>query len=144
MHTEKIEELWLARMHPVLEHRSFSVVVRICFLEQNLGFVIAYQLRTAVRGFKDNMPRETTVTTQHTSNWLLELLPHHRTIGADDGTNCDSCKGKVSYSNHQTFSKLYTSGYITLIQLRVRVFPLLYLKARRSSTSCSKNLAEIS
>ena len=68
----------------------------------------------------------------------------HRTIGADDGTNCDSCKGKVSYSNNQTFSKLYTSCYITLIQLRVRMFPLLYLKARRSSTSCSKILAETS
>ena len=75
---------------------------------------------------------------------VLEHLPHHRTIGADDGTNCDSCKGKASYSNHQTFSKLYTSCYITLIQLRVRMFPLLYLKARRSSTSCSKILAETS
>ena len=59
-------------------------------------------------------------------------------------SHCDSCKGKVSYSNHQTFSKLYTSGYITLIQLRVRMIPLLYLKARRSSTSCSKILAETS
>ena len=141
MRTEKIEELLLARMHPALEHRSFSVVVRICFLEQNLGFVIAYQLRTAVRGFNDNMPRE---TTQRTSNWLLEHLPHHRAIGADDGTNCDSCKGKASNLNQQTFSKLYTSCYITLIQLRVRMFPLLYLKARRSSTSCSKILAETS
>ena len=140
--TKKIEELLLAWMHPVLEHSSFSVVARIRFLEQTLGFVIAYQLRTAVRGFKDNMSRE---TTQHTSNWLFEHLPHHRTIGADDGTNCDSCKGKASYSNHQTlFSKLYTSCYITLIQLRVRMFPLMYLKSRRSSMSCSKILAETS
>ena len=54
--TQKIKELLLARMHPVLEHRSFSVVVRISFLEQNLGFVIAYQLRTAVRGFDNNLP----------------------------------------------------------------------------------------
>ena len=66
--TQKIEELLLARMHPVLEHRSFSVVGRIRFLEQNLGFVIAYQLRTAVRGFNDNMPRETTQRTSGCSN----------------------------------------------------------------------------
>ena len=65
-------------------------------------------------------------------------------IGTNDGTNCDSCKGKASNSNQQAFSKLCTSCYITLIQLRVRMFPLLYLKASRSSTSCSKILAEIS
>jgi hypothetical protein len=40
LRTEKIEELLLSRMHPVLEHRSFSLVVRIRLLEQNLGFVI--------------------------------------------------------------------------------------------------------
>ena len=66
MLTEKIEELLLARMHPVLEHRSFSLVVRFRFLKQNLGFVIAYQPRAAVRGFYDKNLRE---TTQRTSNW---------------------------------------------------------------------------
>ena len=30
------------------------------------------------------MPRE---TSQRTSNWLFEHLPHHRMIGADDGTS---------------------------------------------------------
>ena len=84
MLTEKIEELLLARMHPVLEHRSFSLVVRFRFLKQNLGFVIAYQPRAAVRVFYDKIPRE---TTQRTSNWLLEHLPHHRMIGADDGSS---------------------------------------------------------
>ena len=68
MRTEKIEELLLALMHPVLENRSFSVVIRIRFLKQNLGFVIAYQPSTAVRGFNNNLPRE---TTQRTSNLLL-------------------------------------------------------------------------
>ena len=48
--TEKIEELLLAWMHPVLEHRSFSLDVRIRVLKENLGFVIAYQPRAAVRG----------------------------------------------------------------------------------------------
>ena len=51
--TEKIEELLLAWMHPVLEHRSFSLDVRIRVLKENLGFVIAYQPRAAVRGFYD-------------------------------------------------------------------------------------------
>ena len=68
MRTEKIEELLLAQMHPVLEHSSFCLGIRICLLEQNLGFVIAYQLRTAVRGFNDNMPRETTQRTSGCSN----------------------------------------------------------------------------
>ena len=45
MLTEKIEELLLAWMHPVLEHRSFSLDVRIRVLKENLGFVIAYQPR---------------------------------------------------------------------------------------------------
>jgi hypothetical protein len=48
--TEKIEELLLAQMHPVLEHIGFCLVVRIRLLEQNRGFVIAYQPRAAVRG----------------------------------------------------------------------------------------------
>ncbi len=46
--TEEIEELLLARMHPVLEHSSFCIVFRIRLLEQNLGLVIAYQPRAAV------------------------------------------------------------------------------------------------
>ncbi len=35
--TEESEELFLALMHPVLEHRSFSLGFRIRLLEQNLG-----------------------------------------------------------------------------------------------------------
>jgi hypothetical protein len=38
--TEEIEELLLARMHPVLEHISISLGVKIGLLEQNLGLVI--------------------------------------------------------------------------------------------------------
>ena len=82
--TEKIEELLLAWMHPVLEHRSFSLDVRIRVLKENLGFVIAYQPRAAVRGFYDKNLRE---TTQRTSNRLLEHLPHHRMISVDDGSS---------------------------------------------------------
>ncbi len=57
MRTEESEELFLARMHPVLEHRSFSLLMRIRLLEQNLVLVIAYQPRAAVRGpgFNDNI-----------------------------------------------------------------------------------------
>ncbi len=57
MRIEEIEELFLARMHPVLEHRSFSLGFRIHLLEQNLGLVIAYQRCAAVRGpvFNDNI-----------------------------------------------------------------------------------------
>jgi hypothetical protein len=48
--TEEIEELLLARMHPVLEHSSFCIVSRIRLLEQleNLGLVIACQPRAVV------------------------------------------------------------------------------------------------
>jgi hypothetical protein len=55
--TEEIEELFLARMYPVLEHRSFSFGFRIRLLEQNLGLVIACQPPAAVRGpgFNDNI-----------------------------------------------------------------------------------------
>jgi hypothetical protein len=56
VHTEKIQELLLAQMHPVLEHSSFSLNVTIRLLEQNLGIVIAYQPRAAVKRFNDNMP----------------------------------------------------------------------------------------
>ncbi len=83
MYQEDLRTL-LARMHLFLEHCSSSVVVRICCIEQNLSFVIVYQPRAAVRGFNDNMPRE---TTQHTSNLLLQHLLHHKMIGADDGTS---------------------------------------------------------
>jgi hypothetical protein len=48
--TKKIEKLLLAQMHPVLEHRSFSLVVTICLHERNLDLVIAYQPNAAVRG----------------------------------------------------------------------------------------------
>ncbi len=37
----QIEELFVARMYPVLEQSSFSLVVRIRLLEQNLGLVNA-------------------------------------------------------------------------------------------------------
>ena len=47
--TETIEKLLLAQMHPVLEHRSFSLVVTICLHEHNLDLVIAYQPRSAAR-----------------------------------------------------------------------------------------------
>jgi hypothetical protein len=47
---EEIEQLFLARMHPVLEHRSFPLLLRIRLLEQILVLVIAYQPRAAVRG----------------------------------------------------------------------------------------------
>jgi hypothetical protein len=55
--TEEIQELFPARMHPILEHCSFSLGFRIRLLEQNLGLVIAYQPRAAVRGpgFNDNI-----------------------------------------------------------------------------------------
>jgi hypothetical protein len=46
--TKEIEELLLAQMHPVLEHSSFSLGVRIRLLEQNLGLVIANQPHAAV------------------------------------------------------------------------------------------------
>jgi hypothetical protein len=48
--TEKIEELLLAQMHPVLEHNSFCLDVRIRLLEQNRGLEFAYQPCAAVRG----------------------------------------------------------------------------------------------
>ncbi len=48
MRTEEIEELLLAQMHPVLEHCSFCLGVRIRLLEQNIGLVIAYKPRAAV------------------------------------------------------------------------------------------------
>jgi hypothetical protein len=35
------KELLLACMHPVLEHSSFSLGVRIRLLEQNLGLIIS-------------------------------------------------------------------------------------------------------
>jgi hypothetical protein len=38
---------------------TFSLVVRIRSLEQNLGFIIAYQPHAAARGFNDNLPRKT-------------------------------------------------------------------------------------
>ncbi len=57
MRTEESEELFLARMRPDLEYRCFSLFFRILLLEQNLGLVIAYQPRAAVRGlgFNDNI-----------------------------------------------------------------------------------------
>jgi hypothetical protein len=39
---EKVEELLLAWMYPVLEHRSYSLLVRIQFLEQMLRLEITY------------------------------------------------------------------------------------------------------
>jgi hypothetical protein len=53
--TEKIEERLLPQMHPVLEHSRFFVRIRL--LEQNLGLVIVYQPRAAVRGpaFNDHI-----------------------------------------------------------------------------------------
>jgi hypothetical protein len=55
-----IEELLLAQMHPVLEHSTFNLGIRIRLLEQNFGLVIAYQPRAAVRGhgFNDNIGME--------------------------------------------------------------------------------------
>ncbi len=57
MLTKESKELFLARMHPILEHSSFSLVLRIHLLEQNLVLGIAYQPRAAVRGlgFNDNI-----------------------------------------------------------------------------------------
>jgi hypothetical protein len=54
---KEIEELFLARMHPVLEHSSFSLGFRFRLLEQNLGLEIAYQPHAAVRGpgFNNNI-----------------------------------------------------------------------------------------
>ena len=69
--TEKIEELLLARMHPVLEHSSFSVVVWFRFFEPNLGLEIACQPRAAVRDWLMWVR-----TSQHTCNRLREHLPH--------------------------------------------------------------------
>jgi hypothetical protein len=56
----QIEELFVARMYPVLEHSSFSLVVRIRLLEQNLGLVNAQQPHAAVRRVNDNMLRKIT------------------------------------------------------------------------------------
>jgi hypothetical protein len=42
--SRKSKSFLLAGMHPVLERSSFSLVVRIRLLEQNLGFVIAFLL----------------------------------------------------------------------------------------------------
>ena len=73
-------------MHPVLEHRSFSVGLRIRFLEQNLGLEITYQHGAAVREFNDKTSRKISLN-DRTRNRMREHLPHNRMFGADDGAS---------------------------------------------------------
>ena len=82
----KIEEFLLARMHPVLEHRSFSEL-SIRLLEQNLGLVIAYQPLAAVSFYVGSLFTLEVRTAKRTCNRLREHLQHRRMIRADDGTS---------------------------------------------------------
>jgi hypothetical protein len=63
--TEKIEELLLAWMHPVLQHRSFSLRFRFLLLKQNLLLEITCPPSPAISGFSNNNPRK--FKEQHTA-----------------------------------------------------------------------------
>ena len=63
-----------------------ALASKIRLLDQNLGLVIVYQPRAAVRapGFKDNIWNRlmSVRTSQRTCNRLREHLPHHKMIRA--------------------------------------------------------------
>jgi hypothetical protein len=83
--TEESEELFLARMRPVLEHRSFSL-----FFHNPLARTkpwIGNCLPTSPAQRSGASDSTTIFESQRTCNRLLEHLQHHRMIGADDGTS---------------------------------------------------------
>ncbi len=91
--TEKIEELLLAWMHPVLKHSGFSQRFRFLLLKQNLRLEITCQPSAATSGFNNNNPRKGVKrATQRTGNRNREHLHHKWMIGADDGTSIGDSK----------------------------------------------------